>query len=176
MAEKNNWLICGTSPFAVSGTKGSYSVNNIGLDFSKFTTVALNWFPIKCDYRFIMDCGLLSLPCFEGEKLVINNQLLNELKYHNHVGQECFKPEPFFVFEIGRELDCINSVCEPAIEYAYKQGADNIILFGVDLTADWQNKERTDVTKAIIRGYNNVYTLNKKAEIGVPTWTEINLN
>ena len=176
MEKKNNWLICGTSPFAVSGGKGAYTVNDIGLDFTKFTTVALNWFPVKCDYRFIMDCGLLSLPCFDGEKLVINNQLLNELKYYNHVGQECFKPNPYFVFEIGKELDCINSVCEPAIEYAYKQGADNIILFGVDLGDDFQVQNRTDITKAIIRKYSNVYTLNKEAKIGVPIWTETNLN
>ena len=176
MVEKNNWLICGTSPFACNGVKGNYTLVDRGIDFSKFTTVALNWFPIKCDYRFIMDCGLLSLPCFDGEKLVINNQLLNELKYYNHVGQECYRPEPFFVFEIGKELDCINSVCEPAIEYAYKQGADNIILFGVDLGSDFQAQDRTDVTKAIIRKYGNAYTLNKEAKIGVPTWTEINLN
>ena len=176
MVGKNNWLICGTSPFAVSGVKGDYTVNDIGLDFTKFTTVALNWFPIKCDYRFIMDCGLLSLPCLDGEKLIINNQLLNELKYFNHVGRECLSITPHLVFEIGKELDCINSVCEPAIEYAYKQGADNIVLFGVDLGDDFQAQDRTDVTKAIIRKYGNVYTLNKKARIGVPTWTETNLN
>jgi len=175
MGDKTNWLICGTSPFACSGTKCNYIVNDIGIDFSQFITVGLNWYPEKCDYRFIMDCGLLSLPCFEGEKLVINNQLLNELKYFNHVGQECLSIQPYLVFEIGKELDCINSVCEPAIEYAYKQGADNIILFGVDLTSDWQSAERVQVTRDIISKYGNVYTLNKKSEVGVPLWTEINL-
>ena len=158
MEKRNNWLICGTSPFAMSRLDK--------INYDKFTTVGLNYFPIKCDYRFIVDHSIMHKCYQEGEKLVIHNQLVNELG----------NIKPYFVYEIGRELDCIWSVCEPAIEYAYKQGADNIILFGVDLTADWQPKEQTDVTKAIIRKYGNVYTLNKEAEIGVPTWTEINLN
>ena len=158
MVGKNNWLICGTSPFALNRLEH--------IDYDKFTTVGLNYFPIKCDYRFIVDHSIMH-KCYQiGEKLVIHNQLVNEL---NGV-------EPYFVYEIGRELDVIWSVCEPAIEYAYKQGADNIILFGVDLGGDFQPKEQTDVTKAIIRKYGNVYTLNKEAEIGVPTWTETNLN
>ena len=102
----------------------------------------------------------------EGEKLVIHNQLVNELG----------DIKPYLIYSIGKELDVIWSVCEPAIEYAYKQGAKNIILFGVDLTDDWQSKDRTDVTKAIISKYNNVYTLNRKSGVGVPLWTEINLN
>lgn len=158
MEKKNNWLICGTSPFAMDRLDR--------VRYSDFTTVGLNYFPVKCDYRFIIDHSIMH-KCYQiGEKLVIHNQLVNEL---NGV-------EPYFVYEIGRELDCINSVCEPAIEYAYKQGADNIILFGVDLGDDFQARDRTDVTKAIISKYGNVYTLNKEAEIGVPTWTEINLN
>src|SRR5574344_858732 len=133
MGEKSNWLICGTSPFAMSRLGA--------IDYGKFTTVALNWFPVKCDYRFIVDCGFVDK-----------------------------------MYKDGKKLSCINSVCEPAIEYAYKQGAKNIILFGVDLGEDFQPKEQTDVTKAIIKRYGNVYTLNKEAEIGVPLWTEINLN
>src|SRR5574344_1538631 len=176
MGEKNNWLICGTSPFACSGTKGNYIVNDIGIDFSKFTTVALNWFPEKCDFRFVVDCGAIKLMYRDGERLIIPTELLPELKCYNNVGQERYKPEPYYTYTIGHELSCINSVCEPAIEYAYKQGADNIILFGVDLGGDFQPKEQTDVTKAIIKRYGNVYTLNKEAEIGVPLWTEINLN
>ena len=176
MEKRNNWLICGTSPFAVSGVKGAYVVNNIGLGFGKFTTVALNWFPVKCDYRFIVDCGFVDKMYKNGEKLVIPRELLPELKCYNHVGQEDLHIKPHYIYTIGKELSCINSVCEPAIEYAYKQGADNIILFGVDLGGDFQPKEQTDVTKAIIRKYGNVYTLNKEAKIGVPTWTEINLN
>ena len=176
MDEMNNWLICGTSPFACSGTKCNYTVNDIGLDFSKFTTVALNWFPENCDYRFIVDCGAIKLMYKDGERLIIPTELLPELRGYNKVGEECLTLQPYYTYTIGCELSCINSVCEPAIEYAYKQGAKNIILFGVDLTSDWQSKERTDVTKDIISKYHNVYTLNKEAKIGVPTWTEINLN
>ena len=158
MEKKNNWLICGTSPFALNRLEH--------IDYDKFTTVGLNYFPIKCDYRFIVDHSIMH-KCYEnGERLVIHNQLVNELG----------DIEPYLIYSIGKELDCVWSVCEPAIEYAYKQGADNIILFGVDLTDDWQNKEQTDVTKAIISKYGNVYTLNKEAKIGVPVWTEINLN
>ena len=158
MGAQNNWLICGTSPFALDRLEC--------IDYDKFTTVGLNYFPVKCDYRFIVDHSIMH-KCYQvGERLVIHNQLVNEL---NGI-------EPYFVYDIGRELDVIWSVCEPAIEYAYKQGADNIILFGVDLGGDFQPKEQTDVTKAIIRKYGNVYTLNKEAKIGVPIWTEINLN
>lgn len=176
MGEQNNWLICGTSPFAVSGAKCNYTLLDRGIDFSKFTTVALNWFPVKCDYHFIVDCGAVDRMYKDGEKLVIPKELLPELKYYNNVGQEDLRIKPHYTYTIGDELSCINSVCEPAIEYAYKQGADNIILFGVDLTDDWQSRDRTDVTKAIIKRYGNVYTLNKEAKIGVPTWNEINLN
>ena len=158
MDGQNNWLICGTSPFALDRLEC--------IDYDKFTTVGLNYFPVKCDYRFIVDHSIMYKCYQDGEKLVIHNQLVNEL---NGI-------EPYFVYDIGRELDVIWSVCEPAIEYAYKQGADNIILFGVDLGGDFQPKEQTDVTKAIISKYGNVYTLNKEAEIGVPIWTEINLN
>ena len=158
MAGKNNWLICGTSPFALNRLEH--------IDYDKFTTVGLNYFPVKCDYRFIVDHSIMHKCYQDGERLIIHNQLVNELD----------GIEPYFVYEIGKELDVIWSVCEPAIEYAYKQGADNIILFGVDLGGDFQPKEQTDVTKAIIRKYGNVYTLNKESGIGVPTWTEINLN
>jgi hypothetical protein len=167
MVEKNNWLICGTSPFAMAHLDA--------INYSDFTTVGLNSFPVKCNYRFFVDYRLICCYTKEDEKLVIPKDLIPELKYYNHVGRECLRIVPHFTYTIGNELSCINSVCEPAIEYAYKQGADNIILFGVDLTTDWQPKEQTDVTKAIISKYGNVYTLNKEANIGVPTWTEINL-
>src|SRR5574344_1180031 len=158
MGEKNNWLICGTSPFAMSRLGA--------IDYGKFTTVGLNYFPIKCDYRFIVDHSIMHKCYQDGERLIIHNQLVNELG----------DIKPYLIYSIGKELDVIWSVCEPAIEYAYKQGAKNIILFGVDLTDDWQPKEQTDITKAIISKYNNVYTLNNKSEVGVPLWTEINLN
>ena len=158
MEKKNNWLICGTSPFAMDRLDR--------VRYSDFTTVGLNYFPVKCDYRFIVDHSIMHKCYQDGERLVIHNQLVNELG----------DIKPYLIYSIGKELDVIWSVCEPAIEYAYKQGADNIILFGVDLGGDFQPKEQTDVTKAIIRKYGNVYTLNKEANIGVPTWTEINLN
>ena len=168
MAGKNNWLICGTSPFA---TEHLGDVN-----YDSFITVGLNSFPIKCSYRFFVDYRLICCYTKEDEKLVIPKDLLTELKYYNNVGRECLLIEPYYTYTMGNELSCINSVCEPAIEYAYKQGADNIILFGVDLGGDFQPKEQTDVTKAIIRKYGNVYTLNKESGVGVPTWTEINLS
>ena len=158
MEKRNNWLICGTSPFAMGRLDC--------IKYSDFITVGLNYFPVKCDYRFIVDHSIIHKCYQNGERLVIHNQLVNELG----------DIKPYLIYSIGKELDVIWSVCEPAIEYAYKQGADNIILFGVDLGGDFQPKEQTDVTKAIIRKYGNVYTLNKEAEIGVPTWTETNLN
>ena len=154
----------------------SISIFKYGAVRKAFTTVALNWFPEKCDYRFIIDCGAIKLMYKNGERLIIPTELLPELRGYNKVGKECLTLQPYYTYTIGCELSCINSVCEPAIEYAHKQGAKNIILFGVDFTSDWQPKERTDVTKAIISKYKNVYTLNKKSEVGVPLWTEINLN
>ena len=168
---KNNWLICGTSPFAVSGFKGNYKLIDRGIDFSKFITIALNWFPIKCNYRCIVDHRTIDYTYKYGEKLIICNQLLPELRYFNK-GREGLKIKPHYVFEIGKELDCVNSVCEPAIEYAYKQGADNIILYGVDLKDDFQPKEKTDVTRSIIELYPNIFTMNKDTGVNVPLWVE----
>ena len=65
MGEKNNWLICGTSPFAM------LRLNKINYD--SFTTVGLNYFPIKCDYRFIVDHSIMHKCYQDGERLVIHN-------------------------------------------------------------------------------------------------------
>ena len=170
----NNWLICGTSPYTCDGSKGAYEmVRDIP---QGFTTVALNWFPVKCDYRFIVDCGYVQMMHKEGEKLVIPRELLPELRCYNNVGREALLVEPHYTYDIGRELFCINSVCEPAIQYAYQQGAGAIILFGVDLTSDWQSADRTNVTKQIIYSYPNVYKLNEKSEVDVPLWNKENLS
>ena len=170
----NNWLICGTSPYTCTGSKGAYSlVRDIP---QGFTTIGLNHFPAECDYRFIVDYPIVK-ECYNyQEKLIIPDQLLPVLRCYNSVGRESLLIQPHYVFTIGKELDCINSVCEPAIQYASQQGADAIILFGVDLTSDWQPTSRTEVTKQIIYKYPNVYKLNEKSEVDVPLWNKENLS
>ena len=180
----NNWLICGCSPFVIAN---EYSVSNRPIIYAdkldmvkelmgECTTIGLNYFPLQCDYRFVMDCGHVVTTHQVGERLVIPRELLPELRYYNSVGREALLIEPYYTYDIGTELSCVNSVCEPAIEYAYKQGADAIILLGVDLTEGWQSKQRTDATKQIIYKYPNVYKVNEKSEVDVPLWNRENLN
>jgi hypothetical protein len=115
----NNWLICGTSPYIVTDRYNGvfepkiheHKLERLLKLMAKCTTVGLNYFPLKCDYRFVMDCGHV-LPTYKnGERLVIPRELLPELRCYNSVGRESLLIEPYYTYDLGRELSCINSVC-----------------------------------------------------------------
>ena len=184
MEKKNNWIIFGCSPFIIDGAYGQGCEIKIHasklarvLDlFDKYTTLGLNYFPLKCDYRMVLDNGHV-LNCYQdGEHLISSREIRPDLLYYNSVGKEDLRIKPYYEYELGKELTCVYSIIETALQYATMRGAENIILIGVDLTEGWQPEHMAQYTIKEIEKYNNVYKVNEQSRIGVPTWTEINLN
>lgn len=184
MADKNNWIIFGCSPFIIDGAYGcginakihANKLPKIMPLFGEYTTLGLNYFPLKCDYRMVLDNGHV-LNCYKkGERLVSSREIRPDLLYYNSVGKEDLRIKPYYEYELGKELSCKYSIIETALQYATMCGADNIILIGVDITEDWQPEHMAQYTIKEIEKYNNVYKVNDKSRIGIPLWTEINLN
>jgi len=196
---KDSWVIFGCSPF-VNEIK-----DKIPAICEKYTTLCLNSFLGVCptDYWLFVDTSIFTLNKNKHtkEKIIIHNHCKTELKTH-YAGKQPFILEkwvikPHYIFEESQKPEyterkrlilkysCVTS----AINYAYLQGAKEIILIGVDLTYDWQHfwsdfknykpVAEIEEVKNIIYEFAkrvDIYNANPKANMELPLWIERDLN
>lgn len=178
--KNNTCIIFGCSPF----------INEFGQDKVKYlidnyTTFGINLFPYlgnKTEYWIWSDYGI-----YENVKHLISQyKIITSLEVYKREICGEFEPEYIFEgvsdiqFEFNNTLSIYKTTAHPAINYAYLLGFKNVVLCGIDLTANWnhfyQGKElkRTPVRIERIRNklyefkqYVNLYTLNPNSDLNI---------
>jgi|GEM_PF-6770556 len=187
------WIVYGCSPFIRSiDEKIPYLLEN-------YRSIGINVFPAMfkgCEYWIFNDNGIFTnivRKNYHGEKLVMNKNLVPELKMKYFRSGQCvigdsFLIKPHYVFEgtddvslsdTGKLLYLNNSVLS-ALNFTLINGAEKVILAGVDLFPTWEHfyggrgKDKNPCYIELIKkqiklfcNYTDVFKLNKFANIDV---------
>lgn len=191
--DKSSWIVYGCSPFIKSIEE------KIPYLLKKYRSIGINVFPALfkgCEYWIFNDNGIFTnivRKKYNGEKLVINKNLVPELKMEYFRSGQCiindsFLIKPYYIFEGVNNITLsdtgkllyLNSSVLSAINFALVNGAKKVILAGIDLFPVWEHfygergKDKNPYYIELIRkkielfkDYIDVLKLNKFANIDV---------